>query len=50
MNLIDRLPARFFETRAAKILYRLAKIIDPREYHIAAALRDAIRDNTDGEF
>lgn len=45
MNLIDRIPARFFATRTAKIAYRLARIIDPHEYHIAAAIRDAIRDN-----
>lgn len=45
MNLIDRIPARFFATRLAKIMHRLALIIDPRESGIAAEIRDAIRDN-----
>lgn len=47
MTLIDRLPARFFATRAAKIAYRIALIFDRTESGIAAEIRDAIRDNSE---
>jgi hypothetical protein len=47
MTMIDRIPTRFFETRAALIAYRVARLFDRHESGIAAEIRDAIRDNSD---
>ncbi len=45
--IIDRTPARFFESRLALIPYFIAKIIDRRPGNIFAELRDAIMENSD---